>query len=72
MLGLEAREDSTTEESQAPSTAPPPQATATPEPTPEPRPAGEQPKATREDQIERFRPSEEVPADSAVSFPVDI
>ena len=30
------------------------------------------PKATRDDDIERFEPSEEVPAASAVSFPVDI
>ena len=30
------------------------------------------PKATRDDEIERFEPSEEVPAASAVSFPVDI
>jgi hypothetical protein len=33
---------------------------------------GEEPKATRPDDIERFQPSEELPADSAVSFPVDI
>jgi hypothetical protein len=30
------------------------------------------PKTTRDDDIERFEPSEEVPAASAVSFPVDI
>ena len=30
------------------------------------------PTATRDDDLERFEPSEDVPADSAVSFPVDI
>ena len=47
---------------------------AEPEAAPTPAqtgPAGE-PKATRPDDIERFQPSEELPADSAVSFPVDI
>jgi hypothetical protein len=38
---------------------------------PQTDPAGE-PKATRPDDIQRFQPSEELPSDSAVSFPVDI
>jgi hypothetical protein len=33
---------------------------------------GGEPKATRPDDIRRFQPSEELPSDSAVSFPVDI
>jgi len=31
-----------------------------------------EPRATRPDDIQRFEPSEELPSDSAVSFPVDI
>ena len=47
----------------ASSTAPPPQESSQTEPEPEP-----QPKPVEDD----FLPTEKVPADSAISFPVDI
>jgi hypothetical protein len=47
--------------------APPSAAKPTPTPTPQPAPT-----ADAEEQLEEFVPTEEVPADQAVSFPVDI
>jgi len=41
----------------------------TPEPTPTPKPT---PTADAEEQLEEFVPTEDVPADQAVAFPVDI
>ncbi len=43
------------------------------EPSPPPSPENEQePGRSQEDELESFTPSEKVPADSAISFPVDI
>jgi hypothetical protein len=41
----------------------------TPEPTPTPKPT---PTADAEEQLEEFVPTEDLPADQAVAFPVDI
>jgi len=46
-----------------------PAAKPTPEPTPTPKPT---PTADAEEQLEEFVPTEDVPADQAVAFPVDI
>jgi len=46
-----------------------PAAEPTPEPKPTPKPT---PTADAEEQLEEFVPTEEVPADQAVAFPVDI
>ena len=48
---------------------PAPAAKATPAPKPTPAPT---PTADPDEQLEEFVPSEEVPADRAVAFPVDI
>jgi hypothetical protein len=39
---------------------------------PEPEEPTPQERATQEEELEEFVPTEEVPADSAISFPVDI
>ena len=50
--------------------APPP---AEEEPSPPPSPEStETPESSQEDELSPFTPSEKVPADSAISFPVDI
>jgi hypothetical protein len=46
-----------------------PAATPTPKPAPTPTPT---PTARPEEQLEKFVPSEKLPADQAVAFPVDI
>jgi hypothetical protein len=53
----------------APPASPPPAQNPPPPPSPE---SEQEPEASQEDELEPFTPSENVPADSPISFPVDI
>jgi len=54
-----------------PPASPPPPAEEMPEPSP-PAENEQAPERSQEEELESFTPSEKVPADSAISFPVDI
>ncbi len=54
-----------------PPASPPPPTEEMPEPSP-PTENEQAPERSQEDELESFTPSEKIPADSAISFPVDI